>query len=183
MASKKPKAARSARPAATTPFVEPETLVQAFQCLRQRIAGFAPLSRQEEKKMARAGQLDPEFVDNGVRATAVCQAIPKTVGRNALQLASDANVIRRWDAVLRELETFTKGVAGANLRRKLRFEQAILQIYTILSIKLYGDRFPEDAYLQPYYDKMKLAHPVPSERAAKAEKDEEKRTPKKRVVK
>jgi hypothetical protein len=152
MASKKPKSP------APPEFAEPEALAEGFRRLQQRIPGFATLSPEEEQKMARAEPLDPKFVENGLRVAAVAPDITHKVGRSALQLASEAHRIRRWDVVLRELEALMKGIAGANLKRQHQLDEAVLQIFTILSIKLYGPDGPEYAYLQPYYDKMKLAH-------------------------
>jgi hypothetical protein len=163
MASKKPKS-----PA--PPFADPEALAEGFRRLQQRIPGFAILSPEEERKMTRAEPLDPKFVENGLRVAAVAPDITHKVGRSALQLASEAHRIRRWDVVLQELESLMKGIAGANLKRKHHLDEAILQIFTILSIKLYGEDCPENAYLQPYYDNMKLAQAAPLAKPSPAKK-------------
>src|SRR5215212_7393343 len=54
---------------------QPGTLIEVFRLLQQRIPGFTHLSLQEQRSMARAGHLDPEFLEEGI--TTACAAGPE----------------------------------------------------------------------------------------------------------
>jgi len=146
-------------PVKTTPpsLVEPETLAKGLLYLQERIPGFTQLTVREKRSHARAANLDPEFVENGLHAARVWPETKKFVNRTGEELGEEQEEIRRWDEVIRDLRAFTDGIEAANVKRKHRLGTAILQIYRMLGI--YLDRpQPEDIYMRPYYDNMKRAY-------------------------
>jgi hypothetical protein len=60
-------------PVETTPpsLAEPEMLVKGLRYLQERIPDFTQLSVREKRSHARAANLDPEFVENGLHAACV----------------------------------------------------------------------------------------------------------------
>lgn len=145
-------------PNASGPQVEPEQLVEALRYLQQYIPEFTQLSVREERSMARAGHLDPEFIDTGIQAGSAWLQAKQVIGRTGAELRQEADEIRRWNDVERELRALTKGVAGANLKRKHRLGEAILTIYAILGAKMRLETAAGDSHLRPYYDDMKRAY-------------------------
>src|ERR1051326_5227669 len=143
----------------TTPpsFVEPEALVKGLQYLQERIPEFTQLTVREKRSHARAANLDPEFVENGLHAARVWRQTKLIVKRTGEELGEEQEVIRRWDEVIRDLRAFTDGIEAANVKRKHRLGTAILQIYRMLGIYLHPAQ-PEEAYMRPYYENMKRAY-------------------------
>ena len=146
-------------PVRTTPpsLVEPETLVKGLRYLQERIPEFTHLTVQEKRSHARAANLDPEFVENGLHAARVWGQTKILVKRSGEELGEEQEEIRRWDEVIRDLRAFTDGIEAANVKRRHRLGKAILHIYRMLGIYLDGGQ-PEDAYMRPYYDNMKRAY-------------------------
>ena len=160
-------------PAETTPpsLAEPEMLVKGLRYLQERIPDFTQLSVQEKRSHARAANLDPEFVENGLHAARVWRDTKKIVKRSGDDLQDEQDEIRRWDEVIRELRAVTDGVEAANVKRKHRLGQAILMIYRILGV--YVERGgPEDAYMRPYYENMKRAYLQTQKFRGRKKKDE-----------
>src|SRR5437764_4031241 len=60
-------------PVQTTPpsLLEPEMLVKGLRYLQERIPEFTQLSVREKRSHARAANLDPEFIENGLHAARV----------------------------------------------------------------------------------------------------------------
>lgn len=143
----------------TTPpsLVESEMLVKGLRYLQERIPGFTQLTVREKRSHARAANLDPEFVENGLHAARVWRDTKLIVKRSGEDLREEHEEIARWDEVIRELRALTDGVEAANVKRKHHLGTAILQIYRILGAYLDGSR-PEDAYMRPYYENMKRAY-------------------------
>ena len=146
-------------PMQTTPpsFVEPEALVKGLQYLQERIPEFTQLTVREKRSHARAANLDPEFVENGLHAARVWRQTKLIVKRTGEELGEEQEVIRRWGEVIRDLRAFTDGIEAANVKRKHRLGTAILQIYRMLGIYLHPAQ-PEEAYMRPYYENMKRAY-------------------------
>lgn len=134
-----------------------ESLIAGLRTLQTLIPGFTQLSIDEQRSMARAAYLDPEFVTTGIQAAEVWPQTRTMTGRSGEELREEQEEIRRWEEVERELQALTRGVAAANLKRKHRLGKAILRIYSILGA---FDRRPgeSDAYLRPYYENMKRAY-------------------------
>ncbi|HYK05426.1 MAG TPA: hypothetical protein VE974_26985 [Thermoanaerobaculia bacterium] len=143
---------------------EPEMLVQALRYLQRRVPGFVQLSLEEEQSMTRAAYLDPELIDRGIYAAGAWPEAEILVGRNAEELRQEADDIRRWDELERELHVFLKGIASANLKRKHRLGKAILLIYKNLGIWM-----SFDSRLRPYYEEMKRAYMKRRKKTKKAE--------------
>ncbi|HEV8434124.1 MAG TPA: hypothetical protein VGR95_11975, partial [Thermoanaerobaculia bacterium] len=151
--------------------VEPETLVKGLHYLQERIPEFTQLTVQEKRSHARAANLDPEFLENGLHAARVWSQTKTLVKRTGEELADEQEVIRRWDEVIRDLRAFTDGIEAANVKRKHRLGTAILQIYRMLGIYLRRPQ-PEDAYMRPYYDNMKRAYLRTQQFRRRKKKDE-----------
>jgi hypothetical protein len=156
---------------ATPPLAEPEMLVQGLRDLQQRIPEFTQLSVQEKRSYARAANLDPEFLENGLHAAAVWRNTRLIVKRSGEELRQEDEEVRRWDEVVRELRAITAGIEAANLKRKHRLGRAILLIYRILGASLRRSG-PEDAYMRPYYENMKRAY-LRTQKFSKRTKKEE----------
>jgi hypothetical protein len=138
--------------AAPPELVEPETLALGLRYVQQRIPGFTQLSLTQKQSMARTAYLDPAFVEVGVHIAGVWNYVRQIIQRGGEELGVDAETVRRWDVVIRELRALTNGIAGANLVRKHRLGKDVLKIYGVLGSLL---RLPgaEDA-LRPYYEEM-----------------------------
>jgi hypothetical protein len=147
-------------PVQTAPpaLAEPEVLVAGLRYLQQRIPEFTQLSVQEKRSHARAANLDPEFIENGLHAADAFRDTKLLVGRNSEELREEDAEIRRWDAVILEMRALIDGIEAANLKRKHRLGSAILRIYGILSTYFRHDRPGKDAYMRPYYENMKRAY-------------------------
>jgi len=137
--------------------IEPETLAKGLQYLQERIPEFTQLSVQEKRSHARAANLDPEFVENGLHAARVWSQTKTLVKRTGEELTEEQEEIRRWDEAIRDLRAFLDGIEAANVKRKHRLGTAILQIYRMLAAYLNRPK-PEDLYMRPYYDNMKRAY-------------------------
>ena len=136
-------------PLQTTPpsLAEPEMLVKGLRYLQERIPEFTQLSVREKRSHARAANLDPEFVENGLHAARVWRQTKMMVKRTGEELGEEQEEIRRWDEVIREMRALTDGIEAANVKRKHRLGTAILHIYRMLGI--YLDRsVPEEAYMR-----------------------------------
>jgi hypothetical protein len=146
-------------PSQTTPpsLADPEMLVKGLRYLQERIPEFTQLSVREKRSHARAANLDPEFVENGLHAARVWRETKTTVKRSGEELGQEQEEIRRWDEVIREMRALTDGIEAANMKRKHRLGTAILHIYRMLGIYLHHSR-PEEAYMRPYYENMKRAY-------------------------
>lgn len=146
-------------PLQTTPptLAEPEMLVKGLRYLQERIPEFTQLTVREKRSHARAANLDPEFVENGLHAARVWPQTKMMVKRTGEELGQEQEEIRRWDEVIREMRALTDGIEAANVKRKHRLGTAILHIYRMLGIYMDRSR-PEDAYMRPYYENMKRAY-------------------------
>jgi len=136
------------------PPLEPDMLVEGMRRLQQLIPEFTQLSAEEKRSHARAANLDPEFIENGLHAAAVWHQTELVVKRSGEDLRREHEEILRWDKVIVEFRAITDGIEAANLKRKHRLGLAILQIYRILRSCFRYPR-PEDAYMRPYYENMK----------------------------
>jgi hypothetical protein len=155
-----PVAADLLAPVQTTPpsLAEPEMLVKGLRYLQQRIPEFTHLSVQEKRSHARAANLDPEFIENGLHAASVWPHTKFVVKRSAEELRQELEETREWDEVIREMRALIDGIEAANVKRKHRLGTAILQIYRLLGTYFRARSRPEDAYLRPYYENMKRAY-------------------------
>ncbi len=160
-------------PVQTTPpsLAEPEMLVKGLRYLQERIPEFTQLTVREKRSHARAANLDPEFVENGLHAARVWRQTEMMVKRTGEELGQEQEEIRRWDEVIREMRALTDGIEAANVKRKHRLGTAILHIYRMLGIYLHRSR-PEDAYMRPYYENMKRAY-LATQQFRKRKKKEE----------
>lgn len=157
--------------AAPPSLAEPEMLAEGLRALQERIPEFTQLSVQEKRAHARAGNLDPEFIESGLHAAEVWRDTKVITKRSADELRREHEEIRRWEEVIVELRALTAGIEAANLKRKHRLGTAILQIYRILGVYFRRNR-SEDAYMRPYYDNMKRAY-LKTQRFTKRKKKEE----------
>jgi hypothetical protein len=157
----------------TTPpsLAEPEMLVKGFRYLQERIPEFTQLSVQEKRSHARAANLDPEFIENGLHAACVWPDTKRIVRRSGEDLREEHEETRRWDEAIRELRALLAGIEAANVKRKHRLGMAILQIYNVLGISLRHSR-PEEAYLRPYYENMKRSYMRTQQFRRRKKKDE-----------
>jgi hypothetical protein len=139
------------------PLAEPEMIVQGLRFLQERIPEFTQLSVREKRSHARAANLDPEFIENGLHAAARWRDTKHYVKRSGEDLRQEDNVARRWDEAILAWRAILDGMEAANLKRKHRLGRAILLIYRILGIYMRGNH-PEEAYMRPYYENMKRAY-------------------------
>src|ERR1051326_267473 len=98
--------------AQTTPpsLVQPEALVKGLRYLQARIPEFTQLTVREKRSHARAANLDPEFVENGLHAARVWPETKRFVKRTGEELGEEQEEIRRWEEVIRDLRAFTDGI-------------------------------------------------------------------------
>ena len=138
---------------------QPNTLIQVFRLLQQRIPGFTQLSLSEQRSMARAGHLDPEFLEEGIAAAAAAgeEATVLTRGMTAEECRELSDEIRDGEEVYREVMVLMKGLASTNLKRKHRLGRAILNLYANLGL-WQDDSRGRFRHLQPYYERMKRAY-------------------------
>jgi hypothetical protein len=157
----------------TTPpaLVEPEMLIQGLRVLQERIPGFTQLSVKEKRSHARAANLDPEFLESGLRTAAAWHWTKHFVKRSGEELRQEHEVARRWDEAIAAWRAILDGLEASNLKRKHRLGRAILLIYRILGIYMRNNR-PEEAYMRPYYENMKRAY-LRTQRFRKRPKKEE----------
>jgi hypothetical protein len=157
----------------TTPpaLVEPEMLVQGLRLLQERIPGFTQLSVKEKRSYARAGNLDPEFIESGLQAAGMWRLTKQMVKRSGEDLRQEDEVSRRWDEAIAAWRAVLDGLEAMNLKQKHRLGRAILQIYRILGIYMRSNR-PDEAYMRPYYENMKRAY-LRTQRFRKRTKKEE----------
>lgn len=136
---------------------EPQTLARGLRYLQQRVPEFTQLTLHEKRTHARAANLDPEFMENGLHTACVWRETEKMVKRSGERLREEHETSRHWDEVVRELRALTDGIEAGNTKRKHRLGTAILTIYRILGLRLQSDN-PEYAYIRPYYENMKRAY-------------------------
>jgi hypothetical protein len=136
---------------------KPEILVDGLRYLQRRIPEFTHLSLQEKRSHARAANLHPEFIESGLQAAEVWPYTKAVVQRDARELRQEQEEARRWDQVIVEMRAITDGIEAANLKRKHRLGQAILQIYRTLATQMDVGR-PEHVPMRPYYENMKSAY-------------------------
>ena len=141
----------------TAPPVEPEKLVEGLRYLQKLIPEFTQLSVEEKRSHARAGNLDPEFIEAGLQAAEAWHQTQLIVERSSEELRQDDEEIKRWDHAIVEMRAITDGMEAANLKRKHRLGRAILLIYRMLGTWFRYPR-PEDAYMRPYYENMRRAY-------------------------
>jgi hypothetical protein len=157
---------------------QPGTLVEVFRLLQQRIPGFTHLSLQEQRSMARAAHLDPEFLEEGI--TTACAAGPEdartlTRGMTGEECRALSDEIRHGEEVYREAMVLAKGIASTNLQRKHRLGRAILSLYSRLGLFV-DDSESQYRHLRPYFERMKRAYMKGRKTRQKA-KAEEPETP------
>lgn len=148
--------------------VEPETLVDGLRYLKQRIPEFTHLTLQEKRSHARAANLDADFIESGLQAAEVWPYTKRMVQRDAGELREEQEEIRRWDQVVVEFRAVLDGIEAANVKRKHRLGQAVLQLYRILGAQLSVGR-AEDVPMRPYYENMRSAY-MRTQRFRKAKK-------------
>lgn len=134
--------------------VQAKTLVAGLRLLQQRIPQYEQLSVREKQSMTRASTLDPAFLEVGIQTAGAWNQTKALIGRTAEEMRAEAEEIRQWDEVERELLVLAKGVASANLRRKHRLGSAVLTLYKLLGNAL---RYGFDGHMRPYFDEMKRA--------------------------
>ena len=86
-------------------------------------------------------------------------------------MRAEADEIREWDEVERELTVLLKGIAAANLKRKHHLGTNVLKLYNILRITV----DVQNSHLRPYFDAMKQAYLRRRKKAGKAEPAERSR--------
>ena len=135
--------------------VDAKTLVEGFRYLQHRIPDYTQLSVDEARSLIRVAHLDPEFLEVGIQTAGVWDETASVVGRSSDQLRREADEIREWDEVERQLTAVLKGIAAANLKRKHRLGSAILKIYNILGLTI---NLVHNRHLRPYFDDLKRAY-------------------------
>ncbi len=138
---------------------QPKTLMQVFRLLQQRIPGFTHLSLTEQRSMARAGHLDPEFLEEGIATAGAAGEDAKllTGGMTGDECRELSDEIRQGEELYREVMVLAKGIASTNLARRHRLGSAMLNLYRNLGI-CQNDSHGRFRHLQPYYERMKQAY-------------------------
>ena len=134
--------------------VDAKSLVAGFRHLQHRVPEYTQLSVDEARSMTRVAHLDPEFIEMGIHAAGAWNEAEAVVGRSGDQLPDEAETIREWDEVERELTVLLKGISAANLKRKHRLGSSILKLYSVLGSMIRHN----DRHLRPYFDEMKRAY-------------------------
>lgn len=140
-------------------FVEPETLIQGLRFLQQRIPGFIQLTVEEERSMFKAAHLPQEIVELGLETAEAWDQteIQHLFGWTGEKQRRDDEVIRRWDAALREIDTLRKGIYGANLTRKHERGLDLLDMYAFGRRRVRSKVHGPDNRLRPYIERMREA--------------------------
>ena len=134
--------------------VEPATLVEGLRFLQSRIPDYTQLSADEVRAMMRAAYLDPEFIEVGIQSAGAWDNAKAALGTTGEEMRAEADEIRKWDEVERELTVLLKGIAAANLKRKHRLGSTVLKLYNILRVTVDF----QNRHLRPYFDAMKQAY-------------------------
>ena len=138
--------------------VHTAALIRVCQLIEQRIPGYTHLTLSERRSMARAGNLDPEFIAEGVAAALAAgdQAPKLTAGMTAEECQELAEQIRSDEELERAYRVLIEGIAATNLKRRHRLGRAMLHLYAQLGVML-QDIHGRWRHLQPYHDRMKRA--------------------------
>jgi hypothetical protein len=129
--------------------VEPEVLIQGLRFLQQRIPGFAQLSIQEERSMARTAYLPVKAIEIGVDCAGLAGA-EDLIGMTGEEMQQDTDLSRRWERVSREIGVLKRGIDGANLVRRHRVGLATLDLYAFMKRAK-----KRDTRLRPYVEEMR----------------------------
>jgi hypothetical protein len=124
--------------------------MEGLRYLQQRIPEYTQLSVDEARSMTRVAHFDPAFIGVGIQAAAAWDNTTVVIGRSAEELRREADTVRHWDEVERELTVLLKGITVANLKRKHRLGQAVLTIYNVLRHTV----DVHDRKLRPYFDDL-----------------------------
>jgi hypothetical protein len=154
--------------------VEPTTLVEGLRFLQSRIPDYTQLSADEVRAMMRAAYLDPEFIEVGIQSAGAWENSKAALGMSGGEMRAQADEIRKWDEVERELTVLLKGIAAANLKRKHHLGSTVLKLYNILRLTVDF----QNSHLRPYFDAMKKAYLRRRKKAGKAAADAEPERPK-----
>jgi len=153
--------------------VDAQMLVEGLRQLQQRIPDFTQLSPEEVRSLMRVAYHDPMFRETGLQTAVVWEHTKTMTGRSGEELREDADVIRVWDEVERELTAVLKGISAANLKRKHALGRALWKIYNVLRVTVkHSDRL-----MKPYFDAMREAYLKRRKKRGKDAKTEEE-TPK-----
>jgi hypothetical protein len=145
--------------------VEPATLVEGLRFLQSRIPDYTQLSADEVRAMMRAAYLDPEFIEVGIQSAGAWDNAKAALGMTGEEMRAEADEIRKWDEVERELTVLLKGIAAANLKRKHHLGTTVLKLYNVLRVTVDF----QNRHLRPYFDAMKQAYLRRRKKAGKAE--------------
>src|SRR5205814_5432518 len=132
--------------------IEPQELVAELRLLRARIPRYKQLTGRQAQSMVRVAHLHPEFVDAGINATGAAEVAAQLLGQTSDGLRGEQLDAGRWTAAEDELRALLKGVSAANLERRYRIGQVVLQIYGILRQLVRGKN---NAHLLPWVEAMK----------------------------
>lgn len=135
-------------------FVDGQMLVAGLRQLQHRIPDFTQLSPEEVRSLMRVAYLDPVFRENALQAAAAWEHTKTMTGRSGEELREEAEIIRIWDEVERELTVVLRGISAANLKRKHHLGKALWKVYNVLRVTVkHSDRL-----LKPYFDAMREAY-------------------------
>jgi hypothetical protein len=156
---------------------KPATLVQGLRFLQRRVPHFTQLSLDEERSMANAAHLEPEFLDAGIHAAGAWPESEGLIRLSAEEMRSRLDATASWADVRRELHALDKGIAGAILGEKHQIGTAILKLYRVIGTLV---KSPQYQHLRPYYEDMKRtygrrprARKAPKQAAGKPDQPEE----------
>ena len=132
--------------------IEAAELLETLERVKERIAGFRPLSKEEIIAIRKASSLDPEWVLQAVGALGTSETLQHALGTTDTELLAEISDQRRWDSVETSLYALLKGVAATNLARRHRIGLKALQIYGLARHLI---RQPEHHDLIPYVERLR----------------------------
>lgn len=139
--------------------VHTAALIRVCQLIEQRIPGYTHLTLKERRSMARAGNLDAEFIAEGIAAAFAAgeQAKFLTAGMTTAECHELSEQIRSDEELERAYTLLIEGIAATNLKRRHKLGRAMLHLYAQLGI-VCEDLQGQYRHLLPYYERMKRAY-------------------------
>jgi hypothetical protein len=132
--------------------IDPESLIEELARYRALIPDYTQLPAEEKLLLLKAASLDPEWVNEALRAIDVSSTVQMALGISYEQSRRQVEANARWDVAERHLVALLKGVSTANLIRRHRIGLKALQVYGLLRHLI---RQPEHSDLIPRYETLK----------------------------
>jgi hypothetical protein len=139
-------------PAADTPKLTPEAVVEQLRALRDQLPEISPLTPQQRKKLRKAAQITPEVLQASISVIGASEDVSSAIKQPVGDVHGLQDETNRWNAVEDELKALLNGVSGANLERRHRLALIAAQAYGI-GTQLAKD--PANVLLVPHVQEVK----------------------------